>query len=576
MAIRSKRFKKLLYITMFLICMLSFLAAVTALVGASTLNSLSNYMDPYFLTSHGYESFEDFLTESELILAMDPNEVDKHLEMWTVAAIGAAILAMMSLIYLVAAVGVKDESGRIHLSRFDKVFGEIQLMAITVIFFGGGGLFLMYVEDVVASIYGYGYLKTGFEMTVEVAATMAIGLSAAALGLALVLSNAKKVKANHWLDNTIVGWLFLKLYREVCKGGSLMRKVVLIAILLCIMSATAFLAPVALVLILVFIPKMVHQYEAIKEGVQAVNDGDLEYKIPSQGNGEFGQLAAGINEMTNAINLAAQNEMRTQRMKTDLISNVSHDLKTPLTSIVTYVDLLKQDNLSSEQRRTYLDILSQKTDRLCQLTDDLFEAAKASSGTMPVEMGTVDFLALLNQSLGEMGERVEASSLEFIIEHPEERYFVKADGRLLWRVISNLLSNVLKYSQDQTRVYVDFFRTGSMVTMEIKNISRQSLNMDPETLMERFKRGDESRTIEGSGLGLTIAKDLMRLMDGKIELSIDGDLFKAKVSLKEAETPEELLAILQTQGPVTESAEDNYDCEEDIELKNINELIQTE
>lgn len=355
-----------------------------------------------------------------------------------------------------------------------------------------------------------------------------------------------------------------------------MRKVVLIAILLCIMSATAFLAPVALVLILVFIPKMVHQYEAIKEGVQAVNDGDLEYKIPSQGNGEFGQLAAGINEMTNAINLAAQNEMRTQRMKTDLISNVSHDLKTPLTSIVTYVDLLKQDNLSSEQRRTYLDILSQKTDRLCQLTDDLFEAAKASSGTMPVEMGTVDFLALLNQSLGEMGERVEASSLEFIIEHPEERYFVKADGRLLWRVISNLLSNVLKYSQDQTRVYVDFFRTGSMVTMEIKNISRQSLNMDPETLMERFKRGDESRTIEGSGLGLTIAKDLMRLMDGKIELSIDGDLFKAKVSLKEAETPEELLAILQTQGPVTESAEDNYDCEEDIELKNINELIQTE
>lgn len=539
MAIKSRKFKKLLYIAMFLICMLSFLAAVIALVGASTLNSISNYMDPYFLTSHGYDSFEEFLAESKLILAMDPNSVQHLLELWTVAAIGAAILAMMSLIYLVAAVGDRDATGQIHLSKFDKVFGEIQLVAISAIFFGGGGLFLIYVEDVVASIYGYGYLKSGFEMTIEVVSTAAIGLSAAALGLALILSNAKKVKANHWLDHTIIGWLFTKLYREVGKGGSIMRKVVITAILICVMSATVFLSPVALILILVFVPKLVHQYEAIKKGVQAVNEGNLEYKIPPQGSGEFGQLAEGINEMTGAISTAAQNEMRIQRMKTDLISNVSHDLKTPLTSIVTYVDLLKQENLSPEQRQTYLDILSQKTERLCQLTDDLFEAAKASSGTMPVDMMTVDFVSLLNQSMGEMNERVEASGLEFVVTHPEERYFVYADGRLLWRVISNLLSNVVKYSQDATRVYIDFYKTGSMVTMEIKNISRQSLNVDPDTLMERFKRGDESRTIEGSGLGLTIAKDLMKLMNGRIELSIDGDLFKAKVSLEEAEAPEE-------------------------------------
>ena len=156
-------------------------------------------------------------------------------------------------------------------------------------------------------------------------------------------------------------------------------------------------------------------------------------------------------------------------------------------------------------------------------------------------MTTLDFVSLLNQTFGEMNERVEASGLDFVINHPEERYFVHADGRLLWRVISNLLSNVLKYSQDATRVYIDFYRNGSMVTMEMKNISRQSLNVDPETLMERFKRGDESRTIEGSGLGLTIAKDLMKLMDGRIELAIDGDLFKAMVSLEEAAAPEDLL-----------------------------------
>lgn len=541
MAIRSRKFKKFLYIVMFLICMLSFLSAIVALVGASTLNSISNYMDPYFLTSHGYGSFEEFLRDSKLHLAMDPASVEHQLELWTVAGIGAAVLALMSLIYLVAAVGDRDSTGKIYISRFDKVPGEIQLAAISAIFFGGGGLFLVFVEDVVASIYGYGYLKTGFEMTLSVAATVAIGLSAAALGLALILSNAKKVKANHWLDNTIVGWLFNKLYREVGKGGSLMKKVVFTAIIICVMSATVYLAPVALVLILVYVPKLVRQYEAIKEGVRAVNDGDLEYKIPPQGGGEFGQLAEGINEMTDAINLAAQNEMRTQRMKTDLISNVSHDLKTPLTSIVTYVDLLKQEDLSAEQRQEYLNILSQKAERLCQLTDDLFEAAKASSGTMPVEMTTLDFVSLLNQTFGEMNERVEASGLDFVINHPEERYFVHADGRLLWRVISNLLSNVLKYSQDATRVYIDFYKTDGMVTMEMKNISRQSLNVDPETLMERFKRGDESRTIEGSGLGLTIAKDLMKLMDGRIELAIDGDLFKAMVSLEEAEAPEDLL-----------------------------------
>lgn len=553
MAIRSKKFKKFLYVGMFLVCMLSFLAAVVALVGASTLNSISNYMDQYFLTSHGYGSFEEFLRTSGLTLAMDPGSVQSQLEMCTAAGIGAAILALMSLIYLVAAVGDRDADGKIRITKFDRVFGEIQLVAISAIFFGGGGLFLIYVEDVVASIYGYGYLKTGFEMTIEVVATTAIGLSAAALGLALILSNAKKVKADHWLDNTIIGWLFIKLYREVGKGGSLMRKVVITSILICVMSATVFLAPVALVLVLVFVPKLVRQYEAIKAGVQAVNDGDLEYKIPAQGGGELGQLAEGINEMTGAINTAAQNEMRVQRMKTDLISNVSHDLKTPLTSIVTYVDLLKQDNLSEEQRNEYLDILSQKTERLCQLTDDLFEAAKASSGAMPVEMTTLDFVSLLNQTLGEMNERVERSGLDFVINTPEERYFVAADGRLLWRVISNLLSNVLKYSQDATRVYIDFGRSGSMVTMEIKNISRQSLNVAPETLMERFKRGDESRTIEGSGLGLTIANDLMKLMNGRIGLTIDGDLFKAKVSLEAAEAPEELMAMLPVETEKTET-----------------------
>jgi signal transduction histidine kinase len=215
--------------------------------------------------------------------------------------------------------------------------------------------------------------------------------------------------------------------------------------------------------------------------------------------------------------------------------------------MVTYIDLLKNEGLDSPRAEEYLDVLHQKTDRLCQLTDDLFEAAKASSGAMPVEMMKVDFLSLLNQGLGEMDEKIEASGLDFVINHPEERYYVMADGRLLWRVISNLLSNVFKYSQDGTRVYIDFYdqqtKKGNVVIMEMKNISRQSLNVEPEVLMERFNRGDASRTIEGSGLGLTIAKDLMKLMGGWIDITIDGDLFKVKLMLKSAEQEKKPLII---------------------------------
>lgn len=239
--------------------------------------------------------------------------------------------------------------------------------------------------------------------------------------------------------------------------------------------------------------------------------------------------------MTEATNIAVDNEVRNQRMKTDLISNVSHDLKTPLTSMITYIDLLKHEGLDSENAEQYLDVLEQKTQRLYQLTEDVFEASKASSGTMPVEMSCLDFFSLLNQGLGEMDEKVESSGLEFVIDHPEERYMVMADGRLLWRVLSNLLSNVFKYSQDHTRVYIDFYKQQGQIVMEMKNISRHSLNVDPKTLTERFKRGDESRHIEGSGLGLTIAKDLMKLMGGRIDIIIDGDLFKVKIILNEAQ-----------------------------------------
>ena len=547
MAKRTKSFRRFLYILMFTICIISFLFCVVSLIGATTLNSLSNYTDPYFLEVNGYSSFEAFLADNGAIRDIDAQQLEEHKIFWAIGAVASAVLALMSLIYLVSAVGMRDEKGYIQLSKFDKVFGELQLAAIAVIFFGGGGYFVKLADEVIAGFYGYNRMPSSYEMSLNIATTILVGTVAAALGLAFILSNAKKVKADHWLDHTFALWIWNKVFHEFYRGGSMMKKAVLAAILLVILSMSWFTLPLAVIGILILLPKWIHKYEEIRKGVDEVNSGNLEYKIPVKGDGELDELAEGINQMTAATNTAIQNELRNQRMKTDLISNVSHDLKTPLTSMVTYIDLLKNEGLDSPRAETYLDILHQKTDRLCQLTDDLFEAAKASSGAMPVEMMKVDFLSLLNQGLGEMDEKIEASGLDFVINHPEERYYVMADGRLLWRVISNLLSNVFKYSQDGTRVYIDFYdhqsKKGDIVVMEMKNISRQSLNVDPEVLMERFNRGDASRTIEGSGLGLTIAKDLMKLMGGWIDIAIDGDLFKVKLMLKAAEQDKKPLII---------------------------------
>jgi len=294
------------------------------------------------------------------------------------------------------------------------------------------------------------------------------------------------------------------------------------------------------VVVLVFAPKYVRKYDAIKQGVEEVRNGNLSYQIPvpEGDHSELDDIARNINQISEAVNITVQNELKNQRMKAELISNVSHDLKTPLTSMVTYIDLLKQEGLDSPRAMEYLDVLDNKTNRLRQLTEDLFEAAKAASGAMPVRLEKVELISLINQGLGELDEGINESGLEFILNNPKEKYYVWADGQLMWRVMENILGNVLKYAQPDTRVYMDVREEvggegtdPDMVIFEVKNISRQSLNIDAEELMERFKRGDEARSSDGSGLGLSIAKDLVKLQKGVFEVKIDGDLFKSIVVL---------------------------------------------
>ena len=245
--------------------------------------------------------------------------------------------------------------------------------------------------------------------------------------------------------------------------------------------------------------------------------------------------------------------MKSERMKTDLITNVSHDIKTPLTSIINYVDLLKKEQLDG-QAAEYVAVLERQSARLKKLTEDLVEASKASAGSLNVSLKAADVGELVSQAVAEYTEKLSAAKLDLIISGDEEPVYAEMDGSLTWRILSNLLSNVCKYSQAGTRVYLDIERAAGTVQLSIKNISKEPLNIPADELMERFVRGDSSRHTEGSGLGLNIAQSLAALQKGSLQTEIDGDLFKVTLSLPaaaapaKAEEPEKDAAGTSTEG----------------------------
>lgn len=278
------------------------------------------------------------------------------------------------------------------------------------------------------------------------------------------------------------------------------------------------------------------RFEQIYNGVEKIKSGELSYEIPlEKRDTQLNHLAENINSISGGLGDAVNERMKSERLKTELISNVSHDIKTPLTSIITYVDLMKKEDIQPECAKEYVAILDQKAQRLKTLTDDLFEAAKATSGAMSMNPERLDLGALVSQGIGEFTEKLEKSELEVKNSLDEEMYFVKADGRLLWRIFENILSNVCKYAMVGSRVYMDAVEEQQTITFTVKNISGVELNISAEELMERFTRGDRSRNTEGSGLGLNIAKSLAELQGGSFYVEIDGDLFKTVLTLPRVE-----------------------------------------
>lgn len=262
------------------------------------------------------------------------------------------------------------------------------------------------------------------------------------------------------------------------------------------------------------------------EGAKRMRSGDLESKVDDKYLvGCFREFAGELNGLADVAMVAAQNQLKSERMKTELITNVSHDIKTPLTSIINYVDLLEKPH-TPEEAQSYVEVLSRQSQRLKKLIDDLMEMSKASTGNIQVDIGEIDAVEAVTQALGEFADKLTAAGLTPVFHQSEENIMLLADGRLLWRAVSNVLSNAVKYALPGTRLYVDVSATQDKAIISFKNISGAQLNISAEELMERFVRGDCSRNTEGSGLGLNIAKSLMELQKGQLQLLVDGDLFK--------------------------------------------------
>jgi signal transduction histidine kinase len=423
---------------------------------------------------------------------------------------------ILSFLYLMAVTGRKSfKDQEVHLNPLDKIYNDMNLLFCIGLIILWGSLTNEWWNHINQII-------------------LLITIPIAAAGLVLVLSLVRHIKNKTFFKHTLIFTIIFKLVKfigEVYNSGSVGVKTVLIVIGYPLLVAlTFFMFPVTIGIAAWFALKKIKSFNRIQEGVERIKDGDLHHSINVDGNGEFGKLASNINSITDGLQKAVDSELKSERLKTELITNVSHDIRTPLTSIITYTDLLKKEKDPAKMQE-FIEVLDQKSKRLKLLTDNLFEAAKASSGNIPVQFERIDIVSLITQGLGEVSDKIEALNLDFKINGPKEKVYITADGKLMWRSIENLLSNIFKYALKGSRVYIDIEDLGNDILLTFKNISAYELNISAEELMERFKRGDESRSSQGSGLGLSIAKSLIEIQKGKFTIQVDGDLFKAMITM---------------------------------------------
>lgn len=460
-----------------------------------------------------------------------------------------------------------DEEGNIvwYINGFDRLYTEFVLAAGGVlVYFGVTGFYriLMTVwdgRDYLMDPYFAGHGKLTQWYLVGIGALY--GFAVSLIFCILWYSFARRIKSkNLWQDSFFHG-LWQKCYR----GASMVLyhrnitirtlipyNLFLIVNLCCLVGAYVYqdyrYPTIAIIVLLLIFDAMVGvamfrrnaEMADIVDAIKRIRQGEVDYQLEvDRLHGENREIAEAVNNIGEGIKNAVATSVKDERMKSDLITNVSHDIKTPLTSIINYVDLLKRQKIETEPVKSYIEILDSKSQRLKQLTDDLVEASKISSGNIELQKEKLNLTELLNQSVGEFLEKFEEKQLQIVFEHTDCQATVYADSRRMWRVIENLFNNIFKYAMPVTRVYIEVHIEDGTVVASVKNISQKQLNIRPDELTERFIRGDESRSTDGSGLGLSIAKSLVEVQGGEFDVYLDGDLFKVTIRFPEYVEEEE-------------------------------------
>ncbi|MBR3968980.1 MAG: hypothetical protein IKJ93_05275 [Clostridia bacterium] len=447
-------------------------------------------------------------------------------------AVLTLVLCIVVYSFLFIAVGHKKDNNKINVAVINNIPADILTVGVLLIFVIGSALFTEL--DALVTVVSFG------------------SLIASALYFVLLwylLSVAVQIKAKSLFKHTFLWWFLkqiIKLFyvlKHIYKNLATVYKVVfaigIVGVLeLVFMGLNVYendnlivgwifsSVIIAIVLLLAAIA-----FQRVKQGGEKIVNGDLDNKIDTTYMfGDIKDFAQSLNNINQGLQSAIDDKMKSERFKTELITNVSHDIKTPLTSIVNYVDLIKKENCDNEKINEYIQVLDRQSNRLKKLTEDLVEMSKASSGNLSVEFTKCNLNLLVSQALGEFSEKLEANSLCVVQSIESEEIYIMADGKRLWRVFDNLLSNICKYAMKGTRVYIDLKKENGKAIVIFRNISDSPINLSQEELTERFVRGDRSRNTEGSGLGLSIAKSLTELQRGVFEISADGDLFKAKLT----------------------------------------------
>lgn len=481
-------------------------------------------------------------------IASDAETFEKYANLMLPVLLGtilSCVIWLISMIWLTVAAGRKPEDEEIHLNSFDRWYTEIAAGIVI-------GVWLVGVMGMV-TVISNSLIGTFNNMQILIILLVICGIYTMAWFLTGYLSLVRRIKAGTFWKNSllrrILKWIgkcnrkiidfigsFSRNTSEKIKvlfgiGGFVFLQFLLMLFMINASGIFALVLIVADVAAIVYAVRKVDGLDLVMDGLKKISDGELQYKIKTeQLTGKYKAMAEYINNIGDGLDAAVENSLKKERMQTVLITNVSHDLKTPLTSIINYVDLLKRENLTDPKVQEYLRILDEKSQRLKVLTEDVVEASKASTGNIKFEMNDIDFVEMVQQVIGEFEEKFQEKNLTMMVHFTDEPSMIYADGQKMWRVLENVFGNVVKYAMEGTRVYAEIRNSNKKVVFSLKNISAQPLNFSADELTERFIRGDVARNTEGSGLGLSIAKSLTELQGGEFKLYLDGDLFKVMIT----------------------------------------------